>query len=312
MFWILGTAALVLVVLVLARLRPVSAPIDSGFDAVWHDGRAELDGYRYSIIRYGQPRKGQAVMIFVTEPWSESKRVKVEDPSRDPADTFDVLKLNLVRDFQTGIYDYNTMVSVFTRSADFSPVEASLSSAEWCGHVYQKLRFQADGLQEDLWSYFEDESRSRRLEVPENGVVEDALFIMLRGLRGDYLAPGEKRTVPFLSGMLEDRLRHHTLEWTTAVISRSPAPAAVHVPGGSFGNATLYEVQVSGDRTGRFWVEPTGRRRMVKWTWTGPEKDTEASESGELTGTLRAAYWKLNGPGNEKYLRRLGIAPLIP
>lgn len=312
MSWILGTAALVLVILVLARLRPVSPTQNTGFDAVWHDGRAELDGYRYSIVRYGHPRKGQAVTIYVTEPWSESKRVKVEDASRDTADTFDVLKLNLVRDFQTGIYDYNTMVSVFTRTADLSPVELSLSSAEWCGHVYHKLRFQADGLQEDLWSYFEDESRSRRLESPADGVVEDALFILLRGLKGDYLSPGEKRTVPYLSGMLEDRLRHGTLEWTTAEISRSAEPAAVQVPAASVRNATLYVVQVSGGRTGRFWVEPLGRKRIVKWTWTGPGQDAEASETGELVGTLREAYWKLNGPGNEKYLRRLGIAPVIP
>ena len=204
------------------------------------------------------------------------------------------------------------MVSVFTRSADFSPVELSLSSAEWCGHVYHKLRFRSDGLQEDLWSYFEDESRSRRLESPANGVVEDALFILLRGLKGDYLGPGDKRTVPFLSGMLEDRLRHGMLEWTTAEIERAVEPDAVHVPAGPLRNAALYVVRVAGGRTGRFWVEPDGRRRIVKWTWTGPGTDAEASEAGELAGTLREAYWKFNGPGNEKQLRRLGLTPVVP
>ncbi len=83
------------------------------FSSFWHDGRAELDGYQWNVTRYGQRRSGECVMIYVTEPFSESKRVKVDDPSRDPDDTFDGLKLNLVWDFQTGLYDYNTMTSVF-------------------------------------------------------------------------------------------------------------------------------------------------------------------------------------------------------
>src|SRR5688572_26609928 len=105
------------------------------FDSHWHDGKAELDGYRLTVSRYGQERTGTAVMIFVTEPFSTSKHVKVDNPRANPADTFDALKLNLVRDFQTGIYDYNTMVSVFVRSDTFAPVKVSFSSAEWCGHV---------------------------------------------------------------------------------------------------------------------------------------------------------------------------------
>src|SRR5262245_53936464 len=89
--------ALVLLYMFLSAGSPPSEPTtaDVGFDARWHDGRAELDGYRYTITRYGQLRQGQAVMIYVTEPWSLSKRVKVEDASKDPADVFDVLKLNL-------------------------------------------------------------------------------------------------------------------------------------------------------------------------------------------------------------------------
>ena len=38
------------------------------FESHWQDGKAELDGYRYNVTRYGQPRHGTAVMVFVTEP----------------------------------------------------------------------------------------------------------------------------------------------------------------------------------------------------------------------------------------------------
>ncbi|HEX8953647.1 MAG TPA: hypothetical protein VF945_17440, partial [Polyangia bacterium] len=37
------------------------------FWKVWGDGKAELDGYALVEPRYGQPREGTAVAIFVTE-----------------------------------------------------------------------------------------------------------------------------------------------------------------------------------------------------------------------------------------------------
>src|SRR4051812_26244976 len=73
----------------------------------WGDGKGELAAYDLTIPRYGQSRKGVAVTVFVTETFSNSLRVK-SDPGRHPkSDEFPVMKLNLVEDFATGIYDYN-------------------------------------------------------------------------------------------------------------------------------------------------------------------------------------------------------------
>jgi hypothetical protein len=308
--WWLGAAVLALSVLGLSPSRePKTAEV--GFEARWHDGRAELDGYRYSIVRYGRARVGQAVMIYVTEPWSRQKRVKVEDASRNPSDVFDVLKLNLVRDFQTGIYDYNTMVSLFVRTQDFSPVQLSFTSAEWCGNVYAKVEFDDDTVKEALYSYFEDETGTRSLERPRDGVTQDALFVLLRGLKGEFLAPGLERRISLLSGILESRLRHQPLEWASARIVRASSPVSVGVPAGNWSHAVYYEVKVENGRTGRFWIEPDGDGRILKWAWTESGR-SEASESGELTGTLRTAYWKENGPGKEALLQQLGLRPLMP
>src|SRR5438105_143676 len=73
----------------------------------WSDGRAELDGYRLTQPRYGELRKGTAVLIFVKEDFSETARVKADPGRHPPEDVFPVLKLNFVKDFQTGVYDYN-------------------------------------------------------------------------------------------------------------------------------------------------------------------------------------------------------------
>ncbi len=284
------------------------APDD--FSTRWHDGRAELDGYKWSVTRYGQARDGQAVMIFVTEPFSDARRVKIDDPSRNPADTLDVLKLNLVRDFATGIYDYNTMTSVFSETGDFETLKISFSSAEWCGHVYEELLTDPDRVTQRLHSYFEGESSSLDLEGREDGVSEDNLFILLRGLREPYLEAGSKRTVPFLPSAFYRRLAHRPFRWTTAEIERLADPQTIEVPAGEF--ATIVYVVTTADmRQGRFHIEQDAPHRVIKWRW-GADRPTlrppEAAEIGELTGTIRVKYWTLNDNGDERYLKELGLA----
>ncbi len=278
------------------------------FTAHWHDGRAELDGYRWTVTRYGQTRDGQVVMIFVTEPFSDEKRVKVDDPSKDPADTVDVLKLNLVRDFQTGIYDYNTMTSVFVRTEDFSPLKISFTSAEWCGHVYEELIVDPRRIEGRFFSYFENESSTTSLDGKPDGVLEDNLFILLRGLKGPYLEPGEERQVPFLAGAFARRLTHAPLAWGTAEIQRLAEPQQVEVPAGRF-TTTVYVVRTDG-REGRIFIEDEYPHRIVRWQWTatGPDRRSgEATGIGELTGTTRVEYWRLHGNGDERYLDDLGL-----
>jgi len=275
--------------LILFVLSPLSWVLAADFDAYWHDGKAELNGYRMTISRYGQPRHAQGVAIYVTEPFSESKRVKVDDPRRNPDDVIDVLKLNLVRDFQTGVYDYNTMVSVFVRASDFSPVKISFSSAEWCGQVFEELLFHPGRITGFYNSYFEGETSPRDLARPKDGITEDSLWIVLRGLRGDFLKRGENKSVPFLPGVYFSRLAHKRLAWTTAEISR---------------DGNVYTVKTADDRTGKFTIEEAYPHRISRW-------EMLPDISAEITGTLRVEYWKLHNNGDESYLKQLGIKPTV-
>jgi len=281
-----------------------ASPGDPAFGTYWHDGKAELDGYRYTLTRYGQKRRGQALAIYVTEPFSRSKNVKVDDAARNPGDTFDVLKLNLVRDFQTGIYDYNTMTSLFARSQDFEPVKLSFSSTEWCGNVYEELRIDPGRVSQKLSSYFEDESAAREERRPRGGILEEELFIRLRGLAGAYVAPGESRTVPMLLSAFRRRLTHQPLRWTSARIERMAAPQTISVPAGRFKTAA-YSVKIANGSEGLFHVEAAYPHRLVRWEW----KQGEADDSGELSGSARLQYWRLHGEGDERYLARLGLRP---
>jgi hypothetical protein len=92
---------------------PDAPAYDPEFWRTWGDGRAELAGYDLTYPRYGKPRNGVAVTIFVTETFSNSARVKADPGKHPPSDEFPVMKLNLIKDYQTGIYDYNDMLSSF-------------------------------------------------------------------------------------------------------------------------------------------------------------------------------------------------------
>jgi len=294
---------------------PAARSGDPEFGAYWHDGKAELDGYRLTMLRYGQPRAGQAVMIFVTEPFREGARVKADDPSNNPADVFDALKLNLVRDFQTGIYDYNTMVSLFVRSDTFAPVKVSFTSAEWCGNVYEELLVDPGRIRHQLHSYFEGETTSGTLPRPAAGMLEDELYVRLRGLRGEFLPSGGKRTVAFLPSTFYRRMAHQPTRWTIASIERLAAAQQVRVPAGSF-SAAEYVVRVADGREGRFLIETAYPHRIVRWSWTPPrgvvaEHWLGAADSGELTGSARLVYWTLHANGDERYLKQLGLAPSV-
>ena len=225
----------------------------------------------------------------MTEPFGARERVKVDDPAKHRSDVIDVLKLNLVRDFQTGIYDYNTMVSTFVRVADLAPLKVSFTSAEWCGNVYEEMRIDPDRIAQRVSSYFEGESGERTIRRPNGGLLEDEILIRVRGLHGDWLRPGERRTVPFLAGTFWRRLAHWPAEWTTATIERQASPLDVRVPAGAF-RVARFLVRTGDGREGVFDVELAEPRRVVRWEWKAAgavRPGLGGADRAELTGSRR-------------------------
>lgn len=272
----------------------------------WGDGRAELNGYRLTQPRYGSLRSGSAVLIFVTEDFSDALRVKAESRPGATSGVYPVLKLNHLRQFQTGLYDYNTMTSVFARVASSWPVrKVSFSSQDWCGQVWHQL-LPASGRVDGLFhSYFEGEADGRdELAFPDGGVFEDALPILLRGLDGaaqQLPAPGASRAVPFLPSLLSRRFNHSRLSWGRATLSRAPSSTEVTVPAGKF-RALVYTVAVEGGAKTQYSVEEAWPHRLLQWS-------SDSGEEAALVGSSRQPYWKQNGPGGEKLLAELGLRP---
>jgi hypothetical protein len=283
-------------------------------DAFWKhsgDGRAEIGTYDLVFPRYGATRRGVAVAVFVTETFSNSLRVK-SDPGQHPkSDEFPVMKLNLVRDFQTGIYDYNLMTSAFVALASVnhrpagSATKVSFSSQEWCGNVYAQLLLDDGSARHTLHSYFDGEAdREDRITVPNDALSEDALLIWARGLASPLLGPGESRDVDLLRSLLVARMRHQPVVVEKARLEREAVTRHVTVPAGAF-DVEIFRASVAGGRRWTLQVEKTPPHRIVSW-------ETSDGESGKLVASDRLKYWQMNGPSYVSALSKLGLKPRPP
>lgn len=272
------------------------------FWAVWGDGRAEIDSYRLEQPRYGQLRSGNPlILIYVTEDFSDSARVKADAGKHPKQDVYPVLKLNALRRFQTGIYEYSVMTSVFARidAAPFAVRKVTFSSQEWCGQVFHELLPQVprrESLLSESRSYFDGEGdASKELPLPDGGVFEDALPVLLRRFAGkaEFLPQPGTVTVPFLPSLMRTRLLHRPLSWGRASIARRDAPGR-----------TIYTVAIEGGERGAFEFDARPPFRLLHYRW-------DSGEEATLLKSERLSYWKMNGAGPEGAveLRKLGLQP---
>jgi hypothetical protein len=306
-----GTAALLVLAAAPSPGSDAGLAFGDEFWKHWGDGKGELAGYDLTIPRYGQLRRGIAVTVFVTETFSNSLRVK-SDPGKHPkSDEFPVLKLNLVEDFATGIYDYNLLTSAFVALSPVNgrpagaPTKVAFSSQEWCGGVWSQLLFDAGSARSTLHSYFDGEAdQSRSVPVPAEALSGDALLLWARGLAAPLVRAGERREVPLVRSLENARLTHGAADLQRAVLSRDPAASRVTVPAGTF-DVRRATVEIAGGSTWKFAVETAAPHRVIEW-------ESSDGEKASLLGSDRLEYWKLHGEGQESFLARLGLKPRPP
>ncbi|MEH0156162.1 hypothetical protein V6R21_18580 [Limibacter armeniacum] len=177
---------------------PEGAPFShyEGFGKYWYKGEAEITTYELQQPRYGQMRKGHAILVMVTEPFNKTKYVKSDDPEAKDAVT--VLKYNLIKRFTTGIYDYSQMESVFTPVSKASlpaSLKVTYSNQDWCGQYFSSMTHTGKGLYIQHHSYFEGaETKKETLAVD---LLEDELFNVIR-INPEILPTGELTIIPNL------------------------------------------------------------------------------------------------------------------
>ena len=266
------------------------------FKQYWYAGKAELNSYRLNQSRYGEPREGTAVLIFVTEDFSKRKQVKLDDQSGEANGKVSVLKLNFTKNFTTGIYPYSMMASVFTpvdREEYPNTLKTSMSVQEWCGHVFTQLNLRGDEFNVNSYSYFEQEGDANF--SLRRTLLEDEIWNIIR-LEPTALPTGNFDLIPAL---LFTRLSHMGLNIEPAKGSLSQS-----------GNMWSYELSIPGQRrTLTIQFEPKFPHKILGWKEEFIERGVVQENIATLDKTLITDYWTKN-KNQFQYLRdSLNLSP---
>lgn len=264
----------------------------------WGDGRGEVSVYRGQIARYGELREAQATLIFVTEP--HDRRTWIKDDAVDDEHRVEVLKLNHLLDFQTGVYPYRVMSSVFApvdhwdaERERHAPVKITLGVQEWCGQVFHALWPGRSQYLSRLSSYFNSEGDQEELvEIEMGALYADALPLHVRELDGPFLEGASTWTGPMVVPLWQARVEHQPLSVVLATITRS----TVERDGQAL---TRFDVTWPGGA--RFFeVEREVPRGIVRF-------GAGDGSTFERVGHRRLPYWQLNGSGDERVRQELGL-----
>ncbi len=173
--------------------------ISQQFKDYWYAGKAEITSYTLMQERYGELREGTAVNIFVTEDFLPEEQVKANAVSEK---NISVLKLNQMKNFNTGIYSYSIMSSTFCPiSTKGHPLKVSNGVQEWCGQVYMQLNTRR-AFEIESHSYFEGEA-DQQFSI-EQTWLENELWNLIR-LNPEELPTGDIMIIPAFEFL---RLRH--------------------------------------------------------------------------------------------------------
>ncbi|MBD3314144.1 MAG: hypothetical protein GF344_00015 [Chitinivibrionales bacterium] len=273
------------------------------FWETFQDGQvAEISSYKTVQPRYGEDRKAETILIFVPEHVSRTTRIKVEDYSAVPEENqVQVVKLNRVLRFNTGMYDYAAMTSVFTplhKDTASLPLKISLAVTEWCGNFYTHLLPQENGAKHVMHSYFQSEGDKHDfIEGKAEALYEDNLPILIREFNGAFMKEGEKRRMTIMPSLWMSRITHKTLGFEKGWIKKGSL-ADLEV-GEMSVKARRWEWRLS-ERTSIYWTEADYPHRIVKWEMSNGEK-------GELVRTVYKAYWALKDKQDNDWRDTLGL-----
>lgn len=271
------------------------------FKDYWYSGKAEITSYTLKQARYGELYEGYAVLVFVTEDFSKRKQVKLDNPETAKEDAVKILKLNNIKKFNTGIYEYSMMSSVFTPvDIDEYPdtLKISSSSQEWCGNTYTQLNLVDDAYSVKSFSYFESEG-DREFSL-ENEFLEDEIWTRIR-LSPKSLPVGEIKMIP---GAMASRLTHRVLKLETAEASleESPDRTALMVYKLNY-PATGRSLEITFDKAFPYGIESWEESYTSGFGADAKRLTTKAVKKKILI----TDYWNKNRPADVLYREELGI-----
>lgn len=280
-----------------------SQPLPEPVYLYWKNNKAEISSFELKQVHYGEIREGKAVMVFVTEPFLPKAQVKFD--GKETEEQFvEVLKLNLERNFKTGVYPYSLMTSIFTpfNSNPEHPYKITTSSQDWCGQSFFQLNNRDDSFEINSFSYFQqfgDENKNI-----EKSFLEDELWNTIR-LDLNSLPLGDINIIPSSQYLRFVHLEPKALSAKAELIS---------VMDDSTGKEIYsYNIQyVDHERTLEILFEKELPHKILGWKETyyplifSGEKKLMTTEAS-LIKTINLDYWKKNSNADSVYRIELGL-----
>ncbi|UOG75837.1 hypothetical protein MTX78_04375 [Hymenobacter tibetensis] len=292
---------------------PVATPVSAEFSRYWYAGQAELSRYQLQQNRYDDVHPGEAVLVFVTEDFLPVQQVKMEGgPTTETP--VSVLKMNQMRRFTTGIYDYSINTSVFTPvpASQFPhTLKVATSVQDWCGQTYTQLNLRRQKYHLGAHSYFQQEAD--QTDSLDAVVLEDELWNRLR-LDPRALPVGELRIIP---GTVVSRLRHQPLRVETARATLTPYQGSIFKPAQAGAALQAYTLSYpTTNRTLTIVFESAFPYLIAGWedTYDGQMKlGNQTFGSAKplttraiRTATLKSDYWQRHTRPDSVLRRQLG------
>ena len=255
------------------------------YDISYFSGKAEIATYALKKARYEDTYQGEAVLIFVSEPFLKDKQVKADRPTSK--NSIKVLKMNRIDRFSTGIYDYSQFTSVFTPIEKFEanyPLKMTFGNQDWCGQSFTQIN-NNQGFDYLHKSYFEsDGDTSYQIDY---AMTEDNMFNLVR-LSLDLLPIGEFNVLPSMSYL---RNSHSEMKTYQALGSLDTIQR---------GFLYVYEIPEL-RRSVRFFISSENQNRITSWEESYPTifDNMMRTSTYELKGIEVLPYWELNKKENE-------------
>lgn len=267
-------------------------PISEAFKTYWYAGEAEITSYKLQQARYGETRDGEAVLIYVTEPFLPKIQVKAD---ASHSDNVPVLKLNATKNYLTGIYPYSIMTSTFYPVHDNQhAIKVAFSSQEWCGQVYAQLnnREQFDVMSH---SYFESEA-DQNLKL-EKTILENELWNKIR-IDPEGLPVGDFDVIPSMEYI---RLSHKELKAYKASLSLTDTKGM-----------STYEINYPElERTLKIDFSTDFPYAIQGWSETAASgfggNAKQMTSTATKMKTLKTPYWQQNGNKDLSLRDSLGL-----
>ncbi len=265
------------------------------FKQYWYAGKAEVNAYNLDQSRYGENRQGKAMLIFVTEGFSRKKQVKLDDPQAAGKDNVAVMKMNYTKNFFTGIYPYSMMLSTFTpisRNQLPHTFKVTMTSQEWCGHVFSQINLAKSRYSVSSYSYFEQEGDTQF--TTEKVLLEDELMNLIR-IDPANIPLGKIQILP---GLFFTRLKHDNLKPQEVVLTKENMPGETH-----------YIIDFP-ERKLTITAEEAFPHKILGWEEQFTERGQSYHTKAVLDKTLYTDYWRKNKNEFLPLRDSLGLSPI--